>query len=64
MNHISDDVTTYPDLVFHYKRYVCNVDTKHVTQILYDKHHNNEKVWKEFDKKMFGYDTQDDDPNV
>jgi hypothetical protein len=63
MNHISDDSVNYPDWVFHYKRYKCSGIDRHIIRIVYDKFHNNEKIWRDFDKKAFGYDTEDDHPD-
>jgi len=64
MNHISDDVTSYPDWIFHYNRYQCKGLQKHIMRIFYEKLHNNEEMWRTFDKKAFGYDTEDDLPGT
>ena len=56
LNHISDDVRTDPDWIFHYNRYVCNKNSKHRIRIMIERTHNNEETWKNFDMKTFGYD--------
>lgn len=62
-DHISDDVTTDPDVIHHHKRYACRGTPTHVFRILHYVMHNDNKKWKEFDRKVFGYDTGDDLPD-
>ena len=61
--HVSDDATSYPDWISHYRRYTCRGTPKHVVRIRLKRIHNNEKTWKEFDLKDVGYDRGDDAPD-
>ena len=61
--HISDDVTTDLDVIFHHKRYVCRENPKHVFRILLDCMHNNDPRWEEFDRQVFGFSMAGDKPD-
>ena len=60
---ISDDMTTDLDVIHYHKLYACRGTPTHVFRMLLSRRYNDDERWKEFDRKVFGYDTEDDIPD-